>query len=274
MEALKKLKEIRDEFINELTELYSLREAENIFFYSLHVLEKKDRKALIFDEQTKVSKQYEQILRALIEGKPIQYILKRASFFDMDLFVNESVLIPRPETEELVQWVVDEVSSKDKSIIDIGTGSGCIAISLKKQLDNTDILACDISAEALNVAIRNAEEQGVYIKHLQLDALKEELPKVNIIVSNPPYIPQRERIEMLQRVVDHEPELALFIDDNDPLIFYRSLIAHGAKQGAKVYFEIHEEMKEELEQLVKSFGYTFEFRKDLQNKYRMLKIEI
>lgn len=245
-----------------------------MFFYILHVLEGKDRKALIMEQESEQVDRYDEILNSLLQGWPLQYVLNRASFYDMDLFVDENVLIPRPETEELVAWITEDLKDKELKILDVGTGSGCIAVALKKLLPQCKLLACDLSANALKVAKHNAKEQEVEIEFLQLDALTQQLPIVDVIVSNPPYIPLSEKAEMQSSVTEYEPEMALFVNDADPLVFYKILIEHALKQGAKAYFEIHEEMKEQLSQVLQAYNCNFEFRKDLQSKYRMLRIEI
>jgi len=191
--------------------------------------------------------------------------------------VDENVLIPRPETEELVDWISKENS--EGVMLDIGTGSGCIPVSLKKKLPVADIHACDVSGSALIVAQKNANENKTPIQFHQLDFLDPEqrksLPSFDIIVSNPPYIPQKDKPEMHKNVLNHEPHIALFVEDDDPLIFYKAIASfatdHLKKDGA-IYMEIHERLGRDVLRLFNESGFTKTIlRKDLQEKDRMVK---
>lgn len=218
-------------------------------------------------------------LKKLQEGVPIQYVLGKAWFMDMELMVNMSVLIPRPETEELVSLILHDDKVRDKAvrILDIGTGSGCIAITLSAALPNAEVHALDISPEALKVAIQNSEKHGVNITFMQCDILSElPLSNYDIIVSNPPYIPINEAATMPFQVTASEPHLALFTPDDDPLLFYKRIIgqrSHLLRPTGKLFFEIHEDFKPQLEEMLSGeVNIAFTFHKDMQNKWRMLEV--
>lgn len=227
----------------------------------------------------------------LLQHVPLQYVLQEAWFAAMPFFVNESVLIPRPETEELVEWVAQEARSvqtqattdatvsKSTTIIDIGTGSGCIPIALKKKLPTATVHALDVSPGALAVARRNASTLEAAITFHETDILQQMkwqyLPVFDIIVSNPPYIKESEKADMHENVLGHEPHLALFVSDADALLFYRT-IAQFAQQhlrpGGMLFFEINEALGKETTDLLISQGFiNVELRKDMQGKDRMIK---
>ncbi|MDY0216080.1 MAG: peptide chain release factor N(5)-glutamine methyltransferase [Bacteroidales bacterium] len=213
---------------------------------------------------------------------PIQYIVGKTNFFGLDFLVNKSVLIPRPETEELVEWIIDSAKSIDKpSILDIGTGSGCIAICLGKKMSESQVTAVDISKEAIEVARKNAKIHQVNIDFQIADALKtESLPiqKFNIIVSNPPYVRESEKKQMKENVLAYEPHLALFVDDNDPLIFYREIAKYAfnhLEENGQLFFEINEAFAEECKDLMTQIGFTeILIKNDLRGKNRMLKCSL
>ncbi|MDT0649607.1 peptide chain release factor N(5)-glutamine methyltransferase [Autumnicola edwardsiae] len=212
----------------------------------------------------------------LKDHHPIQYILGTTEFFGLKFKVAEGVLIPRPETEELVQWILDGVSSEEKlKILDIGTGSGCIAVSLAKNLPNAEISAMDISEKALKIAKKNAESNAVNINFIQQDVLElKKLENFDIIVSNPPYVRELEKKEMQRNVLDYEPALALYVENQNPLIFYEK-IAKLAKKAlrpeGKLYFEINQYLAKETKFLVKKFGFKACLKKDIFGNYRMLR---
>lgn len=220
----------------------------------------------------------EQYADQLGTGRPVQYVLQEAWFFGMPFMVNEQVLIPRPETEELVDWILKTETGR-QSVLDIGTGSGCIAVALKKRWPALTVHACDISADALAVAQRNAIAQQAEVDFFQADILAEaaavRLPKIDTIVSNPPYIPASGRAGMQANVVDHEPHLALFVPDNDALIFYRRIAELGKSVltgPREVYVEIHESHGEETAKIFDACGYSsVECRKDIQGRDRMIR---
>lgn len=244
------------------------------------------------------SAQFEQLtedLQRLQQHEPIQYIMNKAWFYGMELYVDKNVLIPRPETEELVQWIVDDVKASGKDvflrklmesdkttqlkILDVGTGSGCIPLALKKIMPKAEVWGCDISEEALNVARRNGSALNIRVDFQGvnfLDATEQKLlPTVDIIVSNPPYVPLKDKNQMRPNVVDHEPHTALFVADVDPLIFYKALADFGKKrlyEKGSIYMEIHEETGNEVMNYFKENGYrNVELKKDMQGKDRMIR---
>lgn len=209
---------------------------------------------------------------------PIQYIIGETEFYGLKFFVNEHVLIPRPETEELVDWIVkDYKDKKNIKILDIGTGSGCIAISLAKNLPNAAIFALDISSEALKTAKQNAKTNNVKIHFIETDILNTTTLSTtfDVIVSNPPYVRELEKEQMQQNVLDHEPNLALFVKDNNPLLFYNKISdlakTHLLKNG-NLYFEINQYLGNETVALLKLKGFkNIELKKDIYEVDRMVK---
>ncbi|SHE40032.1 peptide chain release factor N(5)-glutamine methyltransferase [Flavisolibacter ginsengisoli] len=232
----------------------------------------------------------------LLKHEPIQYIMNKCWFYGMELFVDPSVLIPRPETEELVAWIISDVRASgykvfsrvtadaDETdllkILDVGTGSGCIALALKKAMPQAEVWGCDLSEEALNVARRNGSALDIRVDFQGLNFLdqlqQKQLPTVNILVSNPPYIPIRDKDLMNKNVVEHEPHTALFVPDEDPLIFYRALAKFASSrlhENGSIYMEIHEDLGNDVVRLFSDEGYNkIELRKDMQQKNRMVKV--
>ena len=211
------------------------------------------------------------IINELKENKPIQYILGEAEFYGLKFKVNKHTLIPRPETEELVDWILKEEFS---SALDIGTGSGCIAITLAKNT-NAKITAIDVSEYALQVAKENARINEVEINFLQQDILQTtSLPKVDVIVSNPPYVLESEKEKMQANVLEYEPNLSLFVADNDPLIFYKKIGALAEKSlncGGKLYFEINDQYGAEITNMLSDIGFVdIASKKDINDKDRMV----
>jgi release factor glutamine methyltransferase len=216
-------------------------------------------------------------LDALLRHHPVQYVLGEAWFDGLLLNVNEHVLIPRPETEELVHWVIDEQRAAT-SFLDIGTGSGCIPVALKKHLPHADMHAVDISEGALEVAGKNAERHNTPVKFRQADFLDEttwaSLPRVDVLVSNPPYIAAAEKSGMHDRVITHEPHLALFVPDSDPLLFYRK-IARFSPPGTTVYLEINEAWGPQVAAVLEAEGLIdVTLRRDMQGKDRMVRATV
>ena len=228
-------------------------------------------------------------LRRLLNGEPVQYVIGKAEFGGRIFRVTPDVLIPRPETYELCQWLEEEERGKRKeerdfSILDIGTGSGCIAITLALDMPHAKVEAWDISERALNIARQNAESLNAQVYFRQVDALNEPTEdsslftlhsSLNIIISNPPYICQKEAVEMEQHVLDHEPHQALFVPDEDPLLFFRAIARLGQKalhKDGRLYFEINPAYHQELTEMLDKMGYSeIETRKDLFGKNRMIK---
>ena len=227
------------------------------------------------------TEQLEYYVKQLLTGKPLQYIIEKAWFMGKVYFVNEAVLIPRPETEELVEWIIEyaQIINKPLSMIDIGTGSGCIPISLKLAIPNAKLTAIDISKEALAIAQKNAASYHTDIEWIEQDILqtKQLKDQYDIIISNPPYIPLREKVAMQKQVADHEPEIALFVPDQFPLIFY-SKIAHIGKSALKtngqLFFEIHYDQGDAIIALLNEMGYHAELRQDIYGKDRMVRASL
>lgn len=222
--------------------------------------------------------QVELFIKKLKEYEPIQYVLGETSFYGLDFFVNNSVLIPRPETEELVDWICRENSRRSSlRVLDIGTGSGCIAISLKHEFPNSEVEAFDISEKALETAAANASRNRVEVKFSEVDILQSPaFPKQwDIIVSNPPYVTENEKDTILPNVLDHEPHLALFVPDNDPLLFYRNIAEFALrhlKPGGKLYFEINRSEGKACMDLLTGMRFgQVELRKDISGNDRMLR---
>ncbi len=226
-------------------------------------------------------------LTRLLNHEPIQYVLNECWFYGMKFYVDQNVLIPRPETEELVDWIIRDLKPcqpagrfpvTELNILDVGTGSGCIALSLKRKLRKAEVWACDISEEALAIAKRNAENLQADIKLLQIDFLNVEernkLSLFDIIVSNPPYIPQKDKDTMQQNVLDYEPHTALFVEDNNPLAFYSAIAnfanTHLNKTG-NIYCEIHESLGKNVSEIFLQNKFKIEIKKDMQGKERMIK---
>ena len=220
------------------------------------------------------------MIRRLKKNEPIQYIIGVESFCGLTFEVNPSVLIPRPETQELVGWIAGDCEGKEACrILDIGTGSGCIPVSLAHRLPKAEVESWDISEDALQVARRNAERNGVEVLFRQKDVLKAspDEARYDVIVSNPPYIAEKEKVDMEANVLDWEPSIALFVPDEDPLLFYRKIAQLGCsmlKEGGALYFEINRAYGQETIQMLEAMGYKeIELRKDSWGNDRMMKAE-
>lgn len=225
------------------------------------------------------------VIRQLKDQRPIQYIFGKADFCGMKFEVNEHVLIPRPETEELVEWIKQDAQApttgnqRPTTILDIGTGSGCIAIALKKHFMDADVSALDVSEKALEVAKRNAGRNSVRVNFIHSDILSGSSHvspgKFDIVVSNPPYVRESEKENMQQNVLGHEPHLALFVKDDDALFFYKAIVSFAKEQlnkMGKLYFEINETSGNEVKMLMERSGFVeVEVKKDLSGKERMVR---
>ena len=233
----------------------------------------------------------EQNRRRLLNGEPVQYVIGKAEFGGRIFKVSPAVLVPRPETYELCQWVEKEergerIEERDYSLLDIGTGSGCIAITLALDMPYAKVEAWDISEKALNIARQNAESLNAQVHFRQVDALNEPTedsslftlhPSLNIIISNPPYICKQEATAMEAHVLDHEPHQALFVPDDDPLLFYRAIAQYGKSAlvaGGWLYFEINPLYHEVLEKMLDEMGYFgIEMRKDQFGQWRFARAQ-
>jgi release factor glutamine methyltransferase len=216
----------------------------------------------------------------LVNHEPIQYVLNQSWFCGYRFYVDRNVLIPRPETEELVEWIISSCKFPvdELKVLDIGSGSGCIAISLKRRIRKAEVWACDISKEALNVAKKNAAALDAPVNFLQFDILNkknwEQMPAFDIIVSNPPYVPVNNKATMQKNVLDHEPHAALFVPDTDPLVFYCAIAEFGKEhlnRPGNIFCEIHENFGKSTLDIFTAQGYTSILKKDMQQKDRMIR---
>lgn len=224
-------------------------------------------------------KQLDDILIRLQKYEPVQYIIGVEDFYGLTFEVDPNVLIPRPETEELIDWIVQENKSAGLRVLDVGTGSGCIAVSLAKNLEDAEVTAWDISEGALRVAARNCRRNGVDVRLEQKDILQLSSSDrlFDVIVSNPPYIAMKEKADMEANVLDWEPGLALFVPDEKPLLFYRKISELGLemlKPGGRLFFEINRAYGKQVVQMMSALGYrNVELKKDISQNDRMIKAE-
>ncbi|HWK04356.1 MAG TPA: peptide chain release factor N(5)-glutamine methyltransferase [Puia sp.] len=291
------LQQAQQEMVSQLRTLYEDREAATITDWVMEKITGWKKLDRIIHKNMPLAAEgmemFRRYTRELLAHRPVQYVLQEAWFAGLKFFVDESVLIPRPETEELVDWVAEEAGSlpfpdqapvskaphRGISILDVGTGSGCIAIALKRRLPGNPVYACDLSEAALAIAQHNAASNKADIQFLQLDFLDSSawasLPPIQVLVSNPPYIPVREKDSMAPHVVGFEPHLALFVPDQDPLVFYRALAHVGLKKllpGGQIFAEIHEGLGAEVVREFEEAGFhPVSLKKDMQGKDRMIK---
>jgi len=275
------------DIIKNLKTIYDEREADNIADWVFEKVTGSKRLERRLDRNIKLKEIYftqlQNCLKELLEHKPVQYVLQESWFYKRKFFVDENVLIPRPETEELVEWIINDTnekvqSSKPKNIIDIGTGSGCIAVSLKKEISHSNISAIDVNEKTLGIAKKNAAAFNSLIDFFQIDFLKEtewdQLEKYDVIVSNPPYIPLKEKKLLAKNVAEFEPAIALFVDNNDSFIFYKK-IAKFAKshliENGNIYVEVHENYANRVKNIFEKEGFKSEIKKDIYRKERMIK---
>ncbi|WP_316829412.1 peptide chain release factor N(5)-glutamine methyltransferase [Pedobacter aquatilis] len=273
------IKELEQEYIHTLGEIYDADEVKALFNAAVtHTLKiaknefltKKD-KALSVKDLASLNK----ILNSLKKGKPLQQVLGETFFYGLTFKVNEHVLIPRPETEELVDWIIREIRDKKASLLDIGTGSGCIPVTLKKHLPHLNISALDISPAALKTASENARLNEAEINFIEADILNySETIKYDIIVSNPPYIRELEKAEMHENVLANEPHLALFVSDENPLVFYKAIADFAMSNlnpNGYLFLEINEYLwAETLQVLIDKQFKNIELKKDINGKDRMI----
>jgi release factor glutamine methyltransferase len=277
------IKKYRDCFIETLTPIYDAVEAESFFYLILEQHHQMKRIDLALQpNSTFTEKQIEvwnAILTKLQQEIPIQYILGKTHFYGLDFEVDENVLIPRQETEELVEWIIinQQINkSINQQILDIGTGSGCIAISLAKNLPAAKVSAIDVSENALQVARKNADLNQVDVTFIHQNILETEdlQAPFNVIVSNPPYVRNLEKAEIKKNVLANEPHLALFVDDHDALIFYRKiaeLAQKNLKENGQLYFEINQYLGKEMVDLLQKMGFVeVALRKDIYGNDRMI----
>ncbi|MBN8643514.1 MAG: peptide chain release factor N(5)-glutamine methyltransferase [Flavobacteriales bacterium] len=279
-------KEYRSVFVEQLSPLYDEKEVESFFYIVLECFHQLKRIDLALNPDLEMDSlqllRWESVVIELKKQKPIQYILGETEFYGLSFLVNENTLIPRPETEELVDLIIKENQnqSSEIKIIDIGTGSGCIAISLAKNLPNARVSAIDVSEKALLTATKNAEINQVKVNFilkniLETDDLAEQF---DVIVSNPPYVRMLEKAEIKANVLEYEPHLALFVDDNDALLFYRKIAQLAQKnltQKGKLYFEINQYLGKETVGLLENLGFkNVRLIQDVYGNDRMISCEL
>ena len=289
------IKKIKNNFHDQLDALFGKDEVESFYFILTEYLHGLKRIDLALNPNFEISEEDVQKWKAMISElkteKPIQYIIGETWFYDSKFYVNEHTLIPRPETEELVDWIVSKFpktqNPKPITVLDIGTGTGCIPISIKKNIPQAEVFAIDISEEALKVAKRNAIENEVEVNFILQNILEVEnlltfdfrlSTKLDIIVSNPPYVRNLEKQEIKKNVLEYEPHLALFVEDNDALLFYRK-IAQLAKESLTenglLFFEINQYLGKETVELLEQLDFqNIELRKDIYGNDRMVKCNL
>ncbi|MEO6682857.1 MAG: peptide chain release factor N(5)-glutamine methyltransferase [Ginsengibacter sp.] len=284
-----------NDFCTALEKIYPPSESKNITDWVFEVVTGKTKSERRRDEgrhknpqsdvlsadQGHILKKY---LNQLLQHTPVQYVLGESYFYKRRFYVNEHVLIPRPETEELVEWIINEIKQSDHwkntTILDIGTGSGCIPIVLKKEVPDSIVHALDVSSDALKVARKNASDLKAEIDFSEVNFLDEDQWKkfktFDIVVSNPPYIPITESAKLDKNVTDFEPALALFVEDNDPFIFYEKISrfaqTHLSSDG-KIFVEVHEEYADHVKTIFEKNGFAAFIRKDIYGKERMIKAQ-
>jgi release factor glutamine methyltransferase len=283
MFAIMMLKELYRNFLVQLQKIYGLSEATAITGWVFEKMVSLKRSDILKNPEKKMTDVAERMiqntLQQLLQHKPVQYVLGEAWFYGMKLKVNEHVLIPRPETEELVEQLIKDRKSKltDPVILDIGTGSGCIPIAIKRNLPASKVTAIDISSEALGLAKENAVLHNSSINFIQIDFLDHStwplLPLFDIIISNPPYIPAAEKESLGKNVSDFEPHLALFVPDTSPLIFYEKIATFANDHllpNGKIYLETHEDYAHEAAAFFMKNHQTVMVKKDIYGKERMV----
>lgn len=285
-----KLKSVALRFSEDLSHIYDESEAEALFYIALQYVMGLNRPAYLLKKDTEIDhnivNSFELILNRLAKQEPIQYILGETYFYGLYFKVDSSVLIPRPETEELVDWVLTVCDTNQKlegttdnfNVLDVGTGSGCIAITLKKNKPDFHVTAIDIAQDSLAMAEINAELNRVEVDFVQDDILNPiaiNQHVFDVIVSNPPYITYHEKEDMHKNVLAHEPHRALFVSNEKPLVFYEAIAdfaLQNLRKGGYLFFEINEFLAKETVQLLKDKGFIdIELRKDIQGKDRMIK---
>ena len=256
--------------IRELSNYYPAEELRELAYWIVEEATGVTRSQILMGYPAVDIPELNDILLRLKCHEPIQYIFGHTLWMGLDLRVNHATLIPRPETAELVEWILQQHDPNTAlQIMDIGTGSGCIAIALQQQCPKWHVQGVDISEEALKIAQQNAIHNGVDIQWKQMDILAETPDAIDIIVSNPPYICHHEKADMDTRVLDYEPHRALFVPDNDPLLFYRRIAS--MKSAKIIYFEINEAYGNEVCEMMKDLGYTdVQLKHDIYGKARMV----
>jgi release factor glutamine methyltransferase len=279
------LKELKTYFVNSLLDFYPETEISSFFYLLTEDIIGMTRIETSIKSDTKISELVEQSYQDAIDKlktfEPIQYIIGETECFNLPFKVNPSVLIPRPETEELIDWIISKnrPQKTEFKILDIGTGSGCIAIALSKNLSNSHVIGLDVSKDALSVAKENARCNEVDVEFIHADILTKNLRmdnfKFDIIVSNPPYVRSLEKAKMQPNVLEYEPHIALFVENDDALLFYRKITQFAKKTlkfKGQLFFEINEYLGKNMIQLLKDEGFVeIELKQDMYGKDRMIK---
>ena len=279
------LKQYKNHFFEALKSVHDVNEIESFFFILIEYFHNLKRIDLALNPDFEISDEevlkWEAIISDLKTEKPIQYSIGETWFYDSKFYVNEHTLIPRPETEELVDWIIQTHKSKDKieklAILDIGTGTGCIPISLKKNIPQAEVFAIDVSEEALKIAHKNAETNRVVVNFILQNILetKDLYQNFDVIVSNPPYVRNLEKQEIKKNVLEFEPHLALFVEDTDALLFYRKIAQLALKNltaNGLLFFEINQYLGKETVELLETLGFkNVELKKDIYGNDRMIK---
>lgn len=267
----------------ELKGIFPKAEIESLTALILEKVKGYSRTRLLLSREEELSEderlEIEKIVSRLKKHEPIQYILGQTEFYALPFYTLPGVLIPRPETEELVQWIIRENRLSSPQILDIGTGSGCIPVALKKNIAQARVTACDLSPLCLQTARRNAELNAVQISFIEFNILNNhpayDFPPLDVVVSNPPYVRESEKLLMEKNVLEYEPELALFVPDNDPLIFYNRIADFSLtylKPGGLLYMEINEAMGKKMVEMLQGKGYVnIDLRKDINGRDRMIR---
>ncbi len=282
-----KIKDLKSNFTTQLSDVYPTEEVETFFTILSEYYLNYTRLETVLNADESLSdeiiKQFKNAISRLKRQEPVQYICGKTEFYSLPFKVDKHTLIPRPETEGLVRWIIDDENKTDtrsKNLLDIGTGSGCIAIALAKNLKHLDVSALDFSSEALVTAHKNSVFNGVQVTFFELDILNvQKLPQqYDIIVSNPPYVRELEKPNMRSNVLEYEPKSALYVTDKDPLVYYRKIARLANQQltgNGRLYFEINEYLSDELKELLETEGFAnIEVRKDIFGKDRMIKCSV
>jgi len=268
-------------FSEELNDNFTIREKKQIGkMFLMHHLSFDGTDLLLKKDEEVSAEIVERLNHAISEinrGRPMQYVLGTSYFYGLDLNIDRRALIPRPETEELVDWIVELWKDRSPKLLDVGTGSGCIALALKANIPKSNVFGVDVIQNALDLAIENSKKLNLevtfdFANAMNLHAYSRY--KWDVIISNPPYIPLEERLEMKDHVVDYEPGTALFVPNENPLIFYKAIALyakdHLVPEGS-LFFEIHENLSKDIKQILNSAGFSkVEIKKDLQEKDRMI----
>lgn len=274
----------KKQFLNQLPAFYEETECLNLFYLSMEFVLNFNKTDCVLNGNESISienqQKIDEIVKRLQDNEPIQYITQQANFYGYEFKVSPATLIPRPETEELVEWILSEMKNEPQKkwkVLDIGTGTGCIPITIKKEFPLAIVSAIDVSVDALQIAQENATNLQAEVTFIQQDILQaEKLDAYDIIISNPPYVRNLEKVEINENVLHHEPHLALFVDDNDPLIFYRKITQLGHKslnENGMLFFEINQYLGNEMQEMVSEYFKVIELKKDFIQNDRMMKAD-